>query len=209
MSFAIPDGLAPETYPLAWLLGTWRGPGFLSYPDIPERPVLVEVSFTSDGGPYLAYTATTWNLDGELDSLEGDIDVSALRPGQLWATESGFWRVVPTVPDDPSALTDPPAPAPAAAEGETTGSAAPPPSATEIEVLLAEPSGHVSVYLGVVQGPRIELATDLIARTASGAEVSAAARMYGLVRSELMWATDMAAFGHEMQSYSSGRLQRQ
>ncbi|TDE88335.1 FABP family protein [Occultella glacieicola] len=225
MSFAIPDGLAPETYPLSWLLGTWRGPGFLGYPDIPERPILVELTFTSDGGPYLAYTSTTWNLDGELDSLEGDVDVAALRPGQVWATESGFWRAVPKAPDDASALTDAPAadpapdapaagPAPDAPGAPRTGAnasstAAPPPSATEIEVLLAEPSGHVSVYLGVVQGPRIELATDLVARTASGAEVSAAARMYGLVRGELMWATDMAAFGHEMQSYSSGRLQRQ
>src|SRR5699024_11348892 len=57
-------------------------------------------------------------------------------------------------------------------------------SRTELEVLLAEPSGHVSVYLGVAQGPRVQLATDLIARTATGAEMTAAQRMYGLVHSD-------------------------
>ncbi|UFU05921.1 FABP family protein [Ruania halotolerans] len=215
MSFAIPDGLAPETYPLAWLLGTWRGPGFLGYPGIEERPILVEATYTSDGGPYLAYTCTTWLLENPPASLEGEIDVAAMTAGEVWATESGYWRVPPQGGD---ADAEPAHDEPGAAAGTrgtpgTNGAAhasgATTPPRTELEVLLSEPTGHASVYLGVVQGPRITLATDLIARTATGAEVTAARRMYGMVNSELMWATDMAAFGHEMQSYSSGRLQRQ
>lgn len=190
MNFAIPEGLAPEVYPLAWLVGTWRGPGFIHYPGIDERPVLVEATFSADGGPYLHYSATTWELTNPPASLEGDIDVASLTPGQVWASESGYWRVPPPAEDAAPAPEDQPA-------------------RTELEVLLAEPSGHVSVYLGVAQGPRVQLATDLIARTATGAEMTAAQRMYGLVNSELMWATDLAAFGHEMQSYSSGRMQRQ
>ncbi|WP_022917071.1 FABP family protein [Ruania albidiflava] len=190
MSFTIPEGLPPEVYPLAWLVGTWRGPGFIDYPGIGERPVLVEAHFSSDGGPYLLYTATTWELTNPPASLEGDIDVASLQAGQVWTSESGYWRVPPPAEDAPTTPDDQPA-------------------RTELEVLLAEPSGHVSVYLGVAQGPRIQLATDLIARTATGAEMTAAQRMYGLVHSELMWATDLAAFGHEMQSYSSGRMQRQ
>ncbi|UFU02595.1 FABP family protein [Ruania suaedae] len=188
MSFAIPEGLAPETYPIAWLAGTWRGPGFLAYPGIEERPILMEVSFTSDGGPYLAYSATTWLLENPPTSLEGEIDVAAMQAGEVWATESGFWRVPPQEN------------APADGQG---------PPRSELEVLISEPTGHASVYLGAVQGPRITLVTDLIARTASAAEITAARRMYGLVNSELMWATDLAAFGQEMQSYASGRLQRQ
>lgn len=201
MSFAIPAGLAPEVYPLAWLVGTWRGPGFIDYPGIGERPVLVEATFSSDGGPYLVYAATTWELTNPPASLEGDIDVSALVPGPVWASESGYWRVPPAA--ESAAVSTEPADAaePDAAEGQ--------PGRTQLEVLLAEPTGHVSVYLGVAQGPRIQLATDLIARTATGVEMTAAQRMYGLVRSELMWATDLAAFGAEMQSYSSGRMQRQ
>ena len=31
MPFAIPEGLAPEVYRLAWLVGWWRGPGTVSY----------------------------------------------------------------------------------------------------------------------------------------------------------------------------------
>lgn len=194
MSFAIPEGLAPEVYPLAWLVGTWRGPGFIDYPGIGERAILTEATFSADGGPYLLYTATTWELTNPPASLEGDIDVAGLQPGPVWASESGYWRVPPPAED---------AAAPSAGSGDDQ------PARTELEVLLAEPSGHVSVYLGVAQGPRVQLATDLIARTATGAEMTAAQRMYGLVHSELMWATDLAAFGHEMQSYSSGRMQRQ
>lgn len=193
MSFTIPEGLAPEVYPLAWLVGTWRGPGFIDYPGIGECPILVEATFSADGGPYLLYEATTWELENPPANLEGDIDVVALTPGQMWTRESGYWRV-------------PPQQAPTA---PTSTSGDDQPARTELEVLLAEPTGHVSVYLGVVQGPRVQLATDLMARTATGAEITAAQRMYGLVNSELMWATDMAAFGEEMQSYSSGRLQRQ
>lgn len=195
MTFNIPGSIAPEVYPLAWLVGTWLGPGYLGYPDLPERPILTRTTFGSDGGPYLVYSSTTWLLNGEIGSLDGDIDVDALVPGQLWSAESGYWRVTPKVPDDPSPIVG------------AAGAAAPGP--TEIEVLLSEPSGHVSVYLGAVQGPRVDLATDLVARTATGAEVTAASRMYGLVGGELMWATDLAAFGHELQAYSSGRMQRQ
>lgn len=227
MAFAIPEGLAPEVYPLAWLLGTWRGPGFLAYPAIPERPFVQEVTFAHDGGPYLTYTSTIRLLEesdadevgadevgadevgaGEADdgapaalatyeSPDAAASASAPAatevryvPGTVWSAESGYWRVVPGQQ-----------PAPSGPAG-----AVPP---TEIEVLLAEPSGHVSVYLGAVQGPRIEIATDLVARTATAADVSAVTRMYGLVGGELMWAMDMAAFGHEMQSYASARLARQ
>jgi len=194
VTFSFPEGLAPEVYPLAWLVGGWRGPGFLEYPDIPKRPIVSEVTFDHDGGPYLLYRATTWLLDGELDSIEERVDLDTLRPGQLWSSESGYWRVTPRPPDDASALTEQPS--------------APGTVPSEIEVLLADPSGHVSVYLGQAQGPRVELATDVVARTNFGAEVTAASRIYGLVQSELFWAWDLAAFGHELQSYASGRLQR-
>lgn len=211
MAFAIPEGLAPEAYPLAWLLGTWRGPGFLAYPGIPERPFVQEVTFAHDGGPYLTYTATTWLLDavplgGGSSTGQAD-DGAALAgaevqyvPGQVWSAESGYWRVPPASAGAPPVGTSA-GTGPGSSADATTGP-------TEIEVLLAEPSGHVSVYLGTVHGPRIEIATDLVARTSSAAEVGAVHRMYGLVEGELMWAMDMAAFGHPLQSYASARLAR-
>lgn len=191
MSFQFPEGLAPEVFPLAWLVGSWRGPGYLGYANIPERPIVVEASFGHDGGPYLSYTATTWLLDGELEGVETKVDQADLVAGEVWATESGYWRITP------------------GAEGATAApvSGEKPPR-SELEVLLAEPTGHVSVLVGAVQGPRVEVVSDVIARTETSSEISAVKRMYGLVGGELMWATDMAAFGHEMASYSSGRLQR-
>ncbi|MPV50431.1 MULTISPECIES: FABP family protein [unclassified Pseudactinotalea] len=194
MAFQFPEGLAPEVYPLAWLVGSWRGPGFLGYEDIPERPIVVEATFGHDGGPYLNYTATTWLLAGEIDGLETTVDQADLVAGDVWSVESGYWRVAPAAPEDARELT-----------GEGDPARTP---VTQLEVLLAEPTGHVSVYLGAVAGPRVDLATDLVARTRTGADITAAKRMYGLVGGELMWATDLAAFGHEMASYSSGRLQR-
>jgi hypothetical protein len=197
MTFTFPEGLAPEVYPLAWLVGQWRGPGFISYPDIPERPVVTETEFASDGGPYLLYRSTTWLLDGELASLEERVDAATLRAGQLWSTESGFWRVTPTVPDDARTLTDS-GPTPAGG-GERV----------EIEVLVSDASGYATTSYGHARGPQVEFASETIMRTASAAAVAAERRIYGLVRSELFWATDLAAFGHELQSYASGRLQRQ
>lgn len=168
MAFAVPEGLAPELFPLAWLLGRWRGPGVLGYPGIPERAFVNEATFAHDGGPYLTYTSTISLLDGA-------------EAGPVWSAESGFWRVVP---DD---------------EGG---------AGTALEVLLAEPTGHVSVYLGAARGAQVEIATDLVARTATAADVAAAHRLYGLVGGELMWAIDLAAFGQDLQPYASARLTR-
>ena len=174
MTFVIPDDLAPEVYPLAWLVGRWEGHGVLEYPDIPATDVLHRIDFTHDGGPYLEYRAaiTVMGPDGE--------------PGQVWSVETGFWRVSPEVPEGIE-LEDYQHP---------------------IEVVLTDASGYVSVYVGAVGNGRVDLGTDLMARTASAPEVAGATRLYGHVNGELMWAWDLAAFGKELQSYLSGRLSR-
>ena len=43
------------------------------------------------------------------------------------------------------------------------------------------PDGVTELYLGQVKGPRIDLATDAVMRTASAKEYAAATRLYGLV----------------------------
>ena len=188
MPFAIPDGLAPEVYPLAWLVGWWRGPGVLGYPGIEKRPFVQTIQFDHDGGPYLSYTSTIRLFPAGVEPVDsGDVGDD---DGPVWQAESGFWRCAP---DDEGA----------AAEGERAE------GERGVEVLLSDPSGHVSLYLGTVGHGRIELASDLIARTSTAAEVSAATRLYGLVQGELMWAWDMAAFGKPLQPYASARLSRQ
>ncbi len=79
---------------------------------------------------------------------------------------------------------------------------------TDVEVLLAHPTGFVEVYLGRVDGARVDLQTDLVARTSTAKEYTAATRMYGLVEGDLLWVMDMAAVGQPLQSHVSARLKR-
>lgn len=77
-----------------------------------------------------------------------------------------------------------------------------------LEVLLSHPMGYAEIWEGTVDGPRVEIRTDMVARTASAKEYTAGHRMYGLVESELMWAFDMAAMGEVLQPHLSARLAR-
>lgn len=187
MTFVIPEGLAPEVYPLAWLVGRWAGRGVLGYPGVEETAFTQEVEFDYDGGPYLGYSATIC-LGAESSDATGAAGTpnagATGAPGVVWSTERGFWRIPPERPDGLDSELSP------------------------VEVLLADPAGHVDVYLGATGNGRLDLASDLIARTVSGAEIAAATRMYGLVEGDLMWAIDLAAFGQPMQSYAAARLSR-
>jgi len=195
MSFSIPDDLAPEAYPVAWLVGTWRGEGVLSYPGIDETPVVQTVVFDHDGGPYLRYTSTIRTNqvvvpDVVPDDLVDGPDASATPAATpddelpIWSTETGYWRIPPERPEDLPADKFP------------------------LEVLLADPAGNLSLYLGAVGNGRIDLASDLIARTSTAAPVTAATRMYGLVEGRLLWVWELAAFGNPLQSYVSVSLDR-
>ena len=48
----------------------------------------------------------------------------------------------------------------------------------------------------------------MVARTASAKEYTAATRLYGLVKGNLMWAYDMAAVGHPLTSHMSAELKK-
>ena len=78
----------------------------------------------------------------------------------------------------------------------------------EVELLLAHPTGIVEMYYGTVEPGRIELQTDGVIRSPHAKEYSAAKRMYGLVKSNLMWVMDMAAMGQPMTSHLSAELKR-
>ena len=81
---------------------------------------------------------------------------------------------------------------------------------SQVEVMLAHPTGIVEIYLGEISGTRIEMATDVVARTATAKEVTAGHRLYGLVGSsqDLAYAYDMAAMGQELQPHLSAQLKR-
>ncbi|RAX19775.1 FABP family protein [Actinomyces sp. Z5] len=200
MAFMIPDDLAPELYPLAWLVGTWRGYGILTYGEtVPEQAVYQEMTFDHDGGPYLRQTSTIWtvdatrsqDLDFEMPGLEG---AARLTPAQIWSTETTFWR--PVGQETP------------ADDGDASGTASKTPI-TSLELVSTDPAGHVGVWEGWIQGPRAQVGTQAVGRTRTAATVTQMSRMFGLVGGELMWTQDMAAFGEEEpKSYASGRLGR-
>jgi hypothetical protein len=77
-----------------------------------------------------------------------------------------------------------------------------------LELVLAHPTGFAEVWYGVADGPRLTLATDVVARTSTAHDYAAGQRMYGLVEGDLMYAYDMAAMDQPMQSHTWGRLAR-
>lgn len=77
-----------------------------------------------------------------------------------------------------------------------------------VEVLLAHPTGITEVYLGEVVFHKIELRTDIVARTSTSKEVTAGHRLYGLVEGDLAYAYDMAAMGEPLQAHLSAQLKR-
>ncbi|VEG27991.1 Domain of uncharacterised function (DUF1794) [Actinomyces howellii] len=198
MAFTLPDDLAPEIYPLAWLVGRWRGYGILTYGEtVPEQAVVQEMVFDHDGGPYLRQVTTIWTVDStrseDLDfETPGREGAARLTPAQVWSTETSYWRPVgQEVP-------------------EADGVGGPPPTpVTSLELVSTDPAGHVAVWEGWIQGPRAQLTTQAVGRTRTAAEVTEMSRMVGLVGGDLMWTQDMAAFGAEdLRTYASGRLGR-
>lgn len=113
-----------------------------------------------------------------------DDDGAQVRP---LASETGYWRVVPAADPEQAAK-------------EAAG--------VEVEVLLAHPTGFVEIYAGRATGARIDLSTDVVARTVSAKEYTAAQRMYGQVEGDLLWVMDMAAVGEPMTSHASARLKK-
>ena len=83
MAFTIPEGLHQDLYPLAWMVGTWRGKGQGEYPSTKPFTFEQEVTFNHDGRPFLTYYSRSWLVQ------EGSDD---LVPA---AQETGFWRVKP------------------------------------------------------------------------------------------------------------------
>ncbi len=79
-----PDGSGVEVpvplRPWSWLIGRWVGVGTGQYPTIDDFRFGQEVSFSTDGRPFLSYWSRTWLLDD---------DGNRVRP---LASETGFWR---------------------------------------------------------------------------------------------------------------------
>ena len=74
---------------------------------------------------------------------------------------------------------------------------------------MSNPQGWAEVWTGKLAEGRIDLTTDVVARTVT-AELpyTGGSRLYGNVEGDLMWAFDRASTEVAMQPYMWGRLQR-
>ncbi len=164
MAFTIPEGLHEDLYPLAWLVGTWRGKGRGEYAGITPFQFAHEVTFNHDGRDFLNYYSRSWILD------EKDEIVSASE------SEVGFWRTKPN---------------------------------NVLEVVLSHSRGISEGWVGVHDGPKIQLAMDQGYSSPSSKIVTAGSRLYGLVEGELFFAYDMAAEGQTIQAHIWSTMERQ
>lgn len=194
----LPTDLPADLVPLSWLVGVWEGTGVIDYEASGHRfdgEFAHRVSFSHDGGPYLNYSANAWLLqdDGRAPlvsemgywRLSRPAGASDAGPGLLPALE----RPVTRTADDVELLRN--------SEG-----------GFDIEASIVHADGVSELYLGQVRGPRIDIATDAVVRTAGAKPYAAASRMYGLVDQHLLWAWDVAALGGELASHASARLAR-
>lgn len=179
--FEIPDDLAPETYPMAWLVGRWRGYGVMGYPNIDDASIIVDANIVADNKAYLTVTYSFTiakehpnDIDKELPGAPG---VAQLSPDRLWTEATGYLRQSTQ------------------REGD-------------LEAMVAHPEGRVTLAVGRIDGPRATFASDAIVRSETGADVAGTSLQLGLVEGDMLFALDMAAFGEELQSYAAGRLSR-
>ena len=82
------------------------------------------------------------------------------------------------------------------------------PATGAIITISNHPTGIAEIYLGEITGTKVELSTDLVARTPTAKEVTAGHRLYGLIGADLGWAYDMAAEGQPLQPHLSAQLKR-
>jgi hypothetical protein len=196
--FDLDASLPAEIVPLSWLLGIWEGTGVLSYrlgDEVRENEFGMRLAFTHDGTPHVQYTCSAWLL--------GDDDP---RP---YYSEIGYWRLArPLGAGDPGPGMLPATGEPVFTTAESVETLRNAAGGFDLEVSIVQPDGVSEVYVGQVDGPRIDLATDAVMRTAGAKEYSAATRLYGLVEGHLLWAWDIAALGQDLRTHASGRLAR-
>ncbi|MBX6390380.1 MAG: FABP family protein [Frankia sp.] len=104
------------------------------------------------------------------------------QPGSPLATETGFWRVH----DDPDL-----------------------PGGKIVEVTLAHAFGIAEIFVGSLEGTKIDLSSNVVIRTATARDVTRSHRLYGIIEGgDLAYAIDMEAGGKPLQSHLSARLRR-
>lgn len=198
MAFEIPEGLPLELTPFAFLVGSWRGTGVVSYrPEPDSDPVELEfsqlITFSHNNDNYLKYEST----------------VQMLAAGRELPSEIGYWRLARDAEEADSGPGLIPGRGERNIQTREDLESLRVGDGFEIEAAILQPSGISELYFGKIRSGRIDIATDAVLRSPHAKEYSAAQRMFGLVEGALLWAWDIAALGQPMTSHASARLERE
>ena len=84
-----------------------------------------------------------------------------------------------------------------------------PQSDGSVELILVHPEGYIEIYVGKIDGAKIELTTDVVARTVTADEpVTGGQRLYGNVESDLLFTHDRGTTEQELGPFLWARLKR-
>lgn len=178
MPITLDPSLPSSLYPLAWLIGSWRGVGALQSPDAPDggRRIEQQLDCTAQEDGTLAWTSLIHVVDSPAPLpptsafARDDAPAPAAGTGErsLLMRERGVWSVGDPLPG----------------QDLEAAAAAPPgsPQAIISSALTArfERDGVREEWSGEARGPRLQLALP----GSAGVE---ATRMFGYVSGRLMW----------------------
>ncbi|HJX79950.1 FABP family protein [Glutamicibacter sp.] len=196
MAFDIPTDLTPELVPFAWLIGSWAGTGRLGEGEESDPHFWQHVTFRDVGAPYLEYRSEAWLTDADGTKL------------RILSVESGFWALERQQQDADSG------------PGMTPGDIFPAlRSADDVQKLhtkegfkiqahIVQPGGISELYYGLIDGPRIQLATEALLRSKNAKQYASSTRMYGLVNGDLFWRWDVSLGNNELKAHASAALKR-
>lgn len=197
MPMEIPTDLTPELVPLSWLIGSWTGRGRLGSGEADDLHFSQTVTFSSNGLPYLRYTAESWLTDE---------DGVVQRP---LSVETGFWQLDRPLNDADGGPGLMPADiVPALRTADDVEALRNDQGGFDIVVTIVHPGGISELYYGTIKGPQIEMATDAVMRGAGSKDYKAASRIFGLVNGDLLWRWDVAAEGKPLEAHASAALKK-
>ena len=198
MAIEIPTDLTPELVPLSWLIGSWEGTGRLGEGEADDEHFRQRVSFTQHGLPFLEYRSETWITDEQGNTL---------RP---LTVETGFWSLErPMVEADLGPGMVPGDVVPALRSAQDVEELRSDEGGFRIQVNIAHPGAISELYYGVIKGPQIHLATDLVMRGTNAKDYASATRIYGLVNGDLFWRWDVSTGGNDLKAHASAALKKQ
>ncbi|GAA1413000.1 hypothetical protein AUR04nite_26590 [Glutamicibacter uratoxydans] len=196
MAFELPTDLTPELVPFAWLIGTWEGMGRLGEGEADDEYFWQQVVFRDSGAPYLEYRSESWLADEQGNKL------------RLLTIETGFWSLAREQHEAD------------AGPGMMPGDIFPVlRSAQDVQELhtddgfniqahIVRPGGVSELYYGLINGPRVQLATEGLLRSKHAKQYASSTRIYGLVNGELFWRWDVSEGNMDLQAHASAALKR-